>query len=422
MAEPVRNPARPSGRGSVGRGAQGSRGARGRRPRAQRSPARCTPDSVLVDLVSDSDEDILEVPTECGAVGPVEVPLSGPSVTPLLAAPQDDSDSESEGAGAQPAGAPRALVRRRRRLLLDPGEAPVVPVYSGKVKNSLHLIPDHLSLLKLCPPGAEEEVDMADSSSPQAEDPPCPDSPWKKKLRSKEAEEEKKEVFLAQDTSPLPPPLRRTKSRKHTRALQKLREVNKRLQDLRSCLSPKQHQDQDHLRQEDEVVLVEGPTFPQSSRLFQLKIRCRADLVRLPVRMSEPLQGVVDHMAAHLGVSPSRILLLFGETELSPTATPRTLKLGVADIIDCVVLASSPEAERMSQLLQLRVQGKEKHQMLQVSLSPTSPLKTLMSRYEEAMGLSGHKLSFFFDGMKLSGKEQPSDLGMESGDLIEVWG
>lgn len=51
-----------------------------------------------------------------------------------------------------------------------------------------------------------------------------------------------------------------------------------------------------------------------------------------------------------------------------------------------------------------------------------SPLKTLMSRYEEAMGLSGHNLSFFFDGTKLSGKELPADLGMESGDLIEVWG
>lgn len=38
-------------------------------------------------------------------------------------------------------------------------------------------------------------------------------------------------------------------------------------------------------------------------------------------------------MATHLRVSPRRILLLFGETELSPTATPRTLKLGVADII-----------------------------------------------------------------------------------------
>jgi hypothetical protein len=51
-----------------------------------------------------------------------------------------------------------------------------------------------------------------------------------------------------------------------------------------------------------------------------------------------------------------------------------------------------------------------------------SPLKVLMSHYEEAMGLSGHKLSFFFDGTKLSGKELPADLGLESGDLIEVWG
>lgn len=51
-----------------------------------------------------------------------------------------------------------------------------------------------------------------------------------------------------------------------------------------------------------------------------------------------------------------------------------------------------------------------------------SPLKVLMSHYEETMGLSGHKLSFFFDGTKLSGKELPADLGMESGDLIEVWG
>ncbi|ELK35423.1 B-lymphocyte antigen CD19 [Myotis davidii] len=272
-------------------------------------------------------------------------------------------------------------------------------------------------------PSHEEEGDMADSSSPQAEDLSGPDSPWKKKLRSKaEDEKEQRTASQSQDTSPLPSPLPRTKSRKHTRALQKLREVNKRLQDLRSCLSPKQRQDQDHLSQDDEVVLLEGPVLPRSPRRFQLKVRCRADLIRLPVTVSEPLQSVVDHMATHLGVSPSRILLLFGETELSPTATPRTLKLGVADIIDCVVLASSPEAAEASHLLQLRVQGKEKHQTLQVSLSRDSPLKTLMSHYEEAMGLSGHQLSFFFDGTKLSGKELPADLGMESGDLIEVWG
>ncbi|XP_006105423.1 NFATC2-interacting protein [Myotis lucifugus] len=422
MAEPVRKRGRRSRGGGVGRG---TRGARGRRPGAQRSPARRSVESVLVDLVSDSDEEILEVSTARGSADPVEAPLPE---SPVPAAPPDsrddsDSDSDSEGADARPAGAPPTVVRRRRRLLLDPGEAPAVPVYSEKVKSSLQLLPDHLPLLKLCPPGAEEEVDMADSSSPHAEDLSGPDSPWKRKLRSKaEEEKEKRTVSLSRDTSPLPSPLPRTKSRKHTRALQKLREVNKRLQDLRSCLSPKQRQGQDHLSQDDEVILLEGPILPRSPRRFQLKVRCRADLIRLPVTMSEPLQSVVDHMATHLGVSPSRILLLFGETELSPTATPRTLKLGVADIIDCVVLASSPEAAEASHLLQLRVQGKEKHQTLQVSLSRDSPLKTLMSHYEEAMGLSGHKLSFFFDGTKLSGKELPADLGMESGDLIEVWG
>lgn len=136
MAEPVRKRGRWArgscvGRGTRGtRGGRGGRGGRGLRPGAQRSPARSSVDSVLVDLVSDSDEEIQEVSTTQGAADPVEVPLPE---SPGPAAPRDDSDSDSEGADARPAGAPPVLVRRRRRLLLDPGEAPVVPVYSGKV-------------------------------------------------------------------------------------------------------------------------------------------------------------------------------------------------------------------------------------------------------------------------------------------------
>lgn len=40
------------------------------------------------------------------------------------------------------------------------------------------------------------EADMADSSSSHAEDPPFPDSPWKKKLRNKNEEEKKKKELL----------------------------------------------------------------------------------------------------------------------------------------------------------------------------------------------------------------------------------
>ncbi|GAB1292675.1 NFATC2-interacting protein [Apodemus speciosus] len=397
------------------------------------SPTRLIPDTVFV--VSDSDEEVLEVVAD-----PTEMPVAR---LPAPAAPERGSDSDSEGAAEGPAGAPR-LVRRRRRRLLDPGEAPVVPVYSGKVQSSLNLIPESSSLLQLCSSEPEDEADLTDSVSPPSEDALPPGSPWKKKLRKKHEKEEKKmEEFPDRDISPLPRragagdfgcggegQFERIFRLSCPNVVSIPREVNKRLQDLRSCLSPRQQPKPALQSVDDEVVLVEGPVLPQSSRLFTLKIRCRADLVRLPVRtplrrQSEPLQNVVDHMASHLGVSPDRILLLFGETELSPTATPKTLKLGVADIIDCVVLASSSEATETTQELRLRVQGKEKHQMLEISLSPLvqdTPLKVLMSHYEEAMGLSEHKLSFFFDGTKLSGKELPSDLGLESGDLIEVWG
>lgn len=112
MAEPLRR------RGPTSRG--------GPCPRAPHSPTRLIPDTVLVDLVSDSDEESLEVVAD-----PVEVPVAR---LPASAAPEQDSDSDSEGAAEGPAGAPRTLVRRRRRRLLDPGEAPVVPVYSGKVQ------------------------------------------------------------------------------------------------------------------------------------------------------------------------------------------------------------------------------------------------------------------------------------------------
>ena len=86
---------------------------------------------VSVDLVTDSDEEILEVATARGAADEVEV---APPEPPGPVASRDNSDSDSEGENGRPAGPPREPVRRRRRLVLDPGEAPLVPVYSGKVR------------------------------------------------------------------------------------------------------------------------------------------------------------------------------------------------------------------------------------------------------------------------------------------------
>ncbi|XP_036593327.1 NFATC2-interacting protein [Trichosurus vulpecula] len=377
--------------------------------------------SEVVDLVSDSGSDgEVGASGARGGQGPACSRREGRGGGPCRVLGSDSSDSEEEEAGAAERLRPPAP--RRRRLLLGAGEAPVVPVYSGKVKSSLRFFPKDLRQPLFTGSPSREALDL-DSERSLSEALVLPVSSSEKNQKANEEENH----FLVRDSSssPSPPPRRRGPSRKPSRALGKIREVNKRLRGLRSYLSPLSPKDHVPENSDDEVILVEETNVRESPRLLTLKVRCRADLVRLPLSTAEPLQIVVDHMASRLGVPPARILLLFREVELSPSATLSSLKIGVADIIDCVVLSSTPEPSKESgsgEELRLRVQGQEKHQVLEVTVPRGAPLRTLMSHYAEAMGLKGHKLSFFFDGEKLSGQGTPAELGMEQEDLIEVRG
>lgn len=58
---------------------------------------------------------------------------------------------------------------------------------------------------------------------------------------------------------------------------------------------------------------------------------------------------------------------------------------------------------------------------LRLGLWQSEPLRTLMNRYRQAQGLGRCKLTFYFDGKRLADSWTPEDLGMERGDIIEVW-
>uniref|UniRef100_A0A452GIX3 NFATC2-interacting protein n=1 Tax=Gopherus agassizii TaxID=38772 RepID=A0A452GIX3_9SAUR len=129
---------------------------------------------------------------------------------------------------------------------------------------------------------------------------------------------------------------------------------------------------------------------------------------------SQPLQVVVEHMAGRLQVRPEQILLLLRDTELPPASTPQGLGLGVADIIESGAGPAPGE-------LRLTVRGQEKDSLLTLNVPRAEPLHRLMERYQEAMGLSGRPLRFFFDGQRLAGTRTPEQLGMEPDDVIEAW-
>ncbi|XP_042332233.1 NFATC2-interacting protein [Sceloporus undulatus] len=290
------------------------------------------------------------------------------------------SDSEPEVAVRKP------LPKRRRLFISD---VPAVPVYSSKVQKSLQFFPESLK--------RSPEPEVLSTSD-------------------KEETEIISENTRCQTQSPSPPPPPRPRRKCPTDKI-----LKQRFESLTSSLSAAKNslQDVGTEADSDDVILIDA-TEPSESQELLLKVRCRADLYRVSVRMTDPLQRVVEHMGQTLKVHPNRILLLHRDRELAADATPSGLGLGVADIVDCIVETNSSE-NNDSGNLQLRVQGNNKNSRMEITVQKGEPLQVLMNRYRQAQGLGRRKLVFHFDGRRLVETWTPEELGMESGDVIEVW-
>ncbi|KAE8577628.1 hypothetical protein XENTR_v10022988 [Xenopus tropicalis] len=342
-----------------------------------------------------------EAPTACGPC--IDIESGSPH---RYEASEESSDSDVE------------LVRprqvKRRRLL--PGTVPAsVSVYSNKVNSSLKLPPDNskalLQMSELHSIRGSEDVESEIVPPVTQQKPPT------KELTDSETDEtEPPNTERLRTGSPSPPPTPKTPVRRKGRAYNKIREMDARLRDLGTVLSPGQKV----TTEENDVIVVGSSPAPE----LTVKVRRGGKLFRINLAMWDPLEKLAQSMASQLNVEPSRILLLLGDEELNKSQTPKSMNLTVADIIDCVVL-SPPDGQEDSdpnEKICIKVQGKEKQSHLSVMVGKVEPLQSLMDQYQAAMGLTKkHKVSFFFEGQKLKGKNTAEELGLESDDIIEVW-
>uniref|UniRef100_A0A8C5RQP0 Uncharacterized protein n=1 Tax=Laticauda laticaudata TaxID=8630 RepID=A0A8C5RQP0_LATLA len=227
---------------------------------------------------------------------------------------------------SEPEGTPKKPLPKRRRFLTS---SVSIPVYSTKVQNSLKLLENSLML----PDKIKERCNKNLPFSSEDED-----------------EEEK------------PIPLKQLKN--------KPRMFDQTFKNLSMSLSAAKKSLQDQKFDEDDVILVDA----LEPRELMLKVRCRVDIYKICILMTEPLQRVVDRMSQILKVHPNRILLLHYDSELSVDATPAKLDLGVADIIDCIVETSKQQADDPGTLL-LRVQGKDKSSVMEITIQKVKELR-----------------------------------------------
>ncbi|KAM4531570.1 NFATC2-interacting protein [Odontesthes bonariensis] len=320
----------------------------------------------------------------------------------------------------------------KRRRILDPSAIAPVPVYSNKVSSSLRLKPTAALLShRTAGDGADDGL-WAEFSS-RIPPPPLPpiialsDSEDEAEPEPRRGESTEQRLDDARCPSPPPPesPVRK-QSRKVTK---KINEINRRLRAVSSVLSPDQRQTTSRRRaspppepEEDDDVIV---TFDSQGSLcgsdpareIPLKVRCRTDIHKIQVLSATRLSDVVTQLSVILGVPPPRLLLLRDELELPTNATVGQLGLGIADIIECVVMAAEDQSS-----ITVRLQSKDRDSSQEFTVHREAPLSAVFSRYLSRMPADAQRnIRFHFDGAKVTGGQTPAQLDMEDGDIIEVW-
>ncbi|XP_041094603.1 NFATC2-interacting protein isoform X2 [Polyodon spathula] len=338
----------------------------------------------------------------------------------------ESSDSDVEITEA------RAPVPKRRRIV-DPSSVSTVPVYSDQVSRSLLLYPAAIRY--------NSDVEREGHFSWAQSQKDFPATPLKKKSQTTTLEisdsEEEPNKEPPWTSSPSPPSTPHCPQRRKGRAFRKIREVDRKLNEVGAMLSPVSQNTR--LREtavgrddDDDLILLTTPPWEtlqsDSPRELVLKIRCRADLYRIPVKTTDPLSRAVEQLSIKLKVPPSRILLLRKEAELPVVATATELGLGIADIIDCVVISEgdrqgdSAQGQGDKDTITLRLQGRDKDSVQLISAKRDAPLRSVLLQYRTRAGLDPqHSVRFLFDGEKVLEEASPTSLDMEDGDVIEVW-
>ncbi|KAI3359820.1 hypothetical protein L3Q82_013826, partial [Scortum barcoo] len=368
----------------------------------------------------------------------------------------------------------------KRRRILDPSAIVPVPIYSNKVSSSLQLKPTaamfsekenagktsvlFLSVViagrrlffckvaRFCvrsDDGADESLwSQFSSRGPTAATVTLSDSEEDEAEQvENKPEHTGRKPELEAIRCPSPPPPESPFQKQSRRVKKKISEIDRKLQAVNSLLSPEPQNRSDRCRRglpsaddddiiimnanDDDVIIMnpdsghqESP-YSSSVREIPLKIRCRTDVHKIPVLSSTPLSNVVTELSVILSVPPPRLLLLREEMELPTDSTVGELGLGIADIIECVVMAAEDESEAAdssSSSITVRLQSKDRDSSQEFSLHRDAPLGTIFSQYLSKMSaIAQRRVCFQFDGSKVTHSETPAQLDMEDGDIIEVW-
>ncbi|KXJ29198.1 NFATC2-interacting protein [Exaiptasia diaphana] len=173
-----------------------------------------------------------------------------------------------------------------------------------------------------------------------------------------------------------------------------------------------------------EVINLDDSVSPlivrnRNDRKMTVKVRTRSGIKRFDMKAGDKFETIIKELAESEKVSPENILLSLRSSNIMIDDTPLSKGVSVADIIECIIMESSPVVEEEN-LIEIKVQGNDAASRKTFHVSKTKPLESLFAEYAEFRKIKRSSLKFLFDDDPLEGTETPEDLDMEDENLIDV--
>jgi len=159
--------------------------------------------------------------------------------------------------------------------------------------------------------------------------------------------------------------------------------------------------------------------------MFEIKVKWKADIMRLEVSADERLGQVADRFGERVGQPPGDLgFILDNNSDGSEQAwIPRDTKVSALNLNYLSFLTArcrdqlNPDAADM---VELKVQTRDRRESVNIKIRLTDKMSVLMSKFAELKNLQLDNLRFSFDGEKVEGQETPEDLELDDGECIDV--
>lgn len=162
------------------------------------------------------------------------------------------------------------------------------------------------------------------------------------------------------------------------------------------------------------------------SNTFDLKIRLKADIVRIQVNGNDKMGKVIDQIAENANIASKELHLYKDQASLEPISREDTVR-GLGLSLVSVLLAR----ERVAAVdggtgdgdgsMELKLQTKDrKVAPVMIKVEPGDKMEAVMEKFCATSGMERTKLKFFFDGEQLDPESTAEDLELEGGECIDV--